>query len=426
MLVLHLHPRAVPAEALRFSRTLGLGGAAALLFVVLVATGGLLLPAYSPSPEKAYASILALEDQRAFGSFVRALHHWAANGLILAAFLHLLRSFFTGAWDAGRRVNWVLGLGLLGLVAASNFTGYLLPWDQLAYWAVSIGTGMLDYVPLVGEALKGALRGGDEVGAPTLSTFFILHVALLPLSMLLLLAFHFWLVRKSGGVVLPRPAGGGEAVRTPVAVRPNLTYREGVAALVVLAALALLAAVAPPPLQEQANPGMSPNPAKAPWYFMGIQELLIHLDPLVAVFLLPLFVLAALAALPFFAGGEPHSGWWFHSDGGRRAVPAAAGAGALLAVLWVLAGTGGSPWKALTAAMPSLLGGGLLPLGLWAGLAAGTAWAARRRWGGSRIETIQVLFAFLTAAFIVLTLTGTFFRGTGMHLAWPWAPGATS
>jgi quinol-cytochrome oxidoreductase complex cytochrome b subunit len=263
MLLLHLHPKTVPEDELAMPRTFGLGGMALLLLLVLVGTGILLLFVYDPSPEKAYASILAIENHVPFGGFVRAIHHWAANGLVVVAFLHLLRVFYTGAFHPPRRFNWVLGLMLLLLVTASNFTGYLLPWDQLSYWAVTIGTGMLAYVPVAGGTVLNALRPGGDVGAQTLSFFFVLHIAVLPILAFLFASFHFWLVRKAGGVMLPAKPEGA-ARRRLVPVRPNLILREGVVALVVLAILFLVAAFFPAPLEEQANPGMSPNPAKAP------------------------------------------------------------------------------------------------------------------------------------------------------------------
>ena len=213
MLLLHVHPRMVPEEALAFTRTCGLGGMAVVLLVLLAGTGALLLLAYEPSAERAYGSVLSLRDDTAIGGFVRNIHFWAANSLVLVAVLHLLRVFYTGAFHAPRRFNWVIGLLLLKLVLASNFTGYLLPWDQLAFWAVTIGTGMLEYVPLVGPTLETALRGGPEVGPKTLSIFFVLHIAILPILGAILAAFHFWLVRKAGGVILSEAAGTGSRAR---------------------------------------------------------------------------------------------------------------------------------------------------------------------------------------------------------------------
>jgi quinol-cytochrome oxidoreductase complex cytochrome b subunit len=419
-LVLHLHPPAVPAASLRLSRTFGLGGAALVLFLLLAVTGTLLLVSYEPSPERAWGTVTALVEQTPFGAFIRNIHHWAANGLVLVAFLHLLRVFYRGGHLPPRRGNWWVGVALLLLVIASAFTGYLLPWDQLAYWAVTISTGMLEYVPLAGGLLLRAARGGAEIGPATLARFFVLHVAVLPIALLGLLAFHFWLVRKVGGVVLPEEAGDAAAPRGPlVPTSPGLTQREGVAALVVVAVVFLLAAVADAPLLAQANPGMSPNPAKAPWYFMGVQELLVHLHPLFAAVLLPALALLLLTALPWLSGAGP-AGRWFGSRRGARIALVAAVAGTLLAKVAILADEPlrrGPPW--FPGLAPSLRAG-LLPSLVAAGLVAAVAGLARRR-GASRGEAVQAAFTCVLAAFVVLTLAGVFFRGPGMALALPWA-----
>ena len=389
---------------------------ALLLLLVLVCTGAMLLFVYDPSPEKAYASILNLEGHVPFGAFVRAVHHWAANGLIVVAFLHLLRVFYTGALHAQRRFNWVLGLVLLLLATASNFTGYLLPWDQLSFWAVTIGTGMLAYVPLVGEALQNALRGGGEVGAKTLSVFFVLHIAILPILAFLFAAFHFWLVRKAGGVMLPAQ-GEGAPRRTLVPARPNLVLREGAVALVLLAALFLFAALVPAPLQEQANPGMSPNPAKAPWYFMGVQELLVHLHPSYAVFVVPLLTLAFFVALPYLRYGEQPSGLWFHSEQGRRATVGAAIAALALTPVYVVASETILRWPKLLPFLPAAVSNGLVPTLLWVAIVTLVFWLAGRLYKASRLDAVQAVVTFMVVAFLVLTATGIFFRGEGMKLA---------
>jgi quinol-cytochrome oxidoreductase complex cytochrome b subunit len=417
---LHLHPPSVPAEALRLSRTFGLGGAALVLFLLLAVTGTLLLVSYEPSPERAWGTVTALVEQAPFGAFVRNAHHWAANGLVLVAFLHLLRVFYRGGHLPPRRGNWWVGVALLLLVVGSAFTGYLLPWDQLAYWAVTISTGMLEYVPLAGGLLLRAARGGAEIGPATLARFFVLHVAVLPIALLGLLAFHFWLVRKVGGVVLPDDVGDAAAPRGAlVPTSPGLTQREGVAALVVTAAVLLLSAVADAPLLAQANPGLSPNPAKAPWYFMGVQELLVHLHPLFAAVVLPALALLLLVALPRLSGAGP-AGRWFGSRRGARIALVAAIAGTLLAKLAILADEPlrrAPPWFP---GLPPAVRAGLLPALVAAGLVAAVAWLARRR-GGSRQEAVQAAFTFVLAAFVVLTLTGVFFRGQGMALTMPWA-----
>jgi quinol-cytochrome oxidoreductase complex cytochrome b subunit len=424
MLLLHLHPRVVPEEALRFTRTCGLGGMAVVLLVLLAATGALLLLAYEPSTERAYGAVLGLRDGAAFGGFVRNIHFWAANGLILVAFLHLLRVFYTGAFHAPRRLNWIIGLLLLALVMASNFTGYLLPWDQLAFWAVTIGTGMLEYVPLVGPALETALRGGPEVGPKTLSIFFVLHIAILPILGAVFASFHFWLVRKGGGVILPRPPGPGPAPRpTLVPTMPHLVFREMVVALVLIAGVLLTAAILDAPLMAQANPGMSPNPAKAPWYFMGVQELLVHLHPVFAVLVVPLLAVACLALLPYLNYGELPSGLWFHSENGRRTALAAAVAALLLVPAAIVAREYVVNLPKLLPFLPPAVSNGLLPTGVLVLLMLGFTGLMGRRFGASRIETVQAVFTFMVVGLVVLTVTGVVFRGASMRLAWPWVAG---
>ncbi len=417
-LVFHLHPRVVPAEALRLHRTFGLGGAAAVLLLALAATGALLLVVYEPSPERAHAAVTRLVDEVPFGAFVRNAHHWAANGLVLVAALHLLRVVFRGAYLPPRRGNWLVGVSLLLLVLAAAFTGYLLPWDQLAFWAVTIATGMLEYVPLAGGALLRAARGGAEVGAPTLARFFVLHVAVLPVATLVLLALHFWLVRKVGGVLLPADVGDASSPRGPlVPTSPHLTAREKAAALVTLAAVLLAAAVADAPLLAPANPGLSPNPAKAPWYFMGVQELLVHLHPAFGAVALPALGFLGLAFLPTLAGAGPATGRWFGSPRGARHAAWAAALALLVTVAVVVVDEPLRRGAPLLPALSPAIRAGLLPATAAVLAVAAVALVSRRR-GASRVEAVQSAFTFAAVSFAVLTVVGVLFRGPGMALGW--------
>ncbi|MBP1739941.1 MAG: hypothetical protein H6Q48_2234, partial [Deltaproteobacteria bacterium] len=165
---------------------------AVVLIFLLLGTGVLLKFVYHPSPDKAYESILHLQNQVLFGRLIRNIHHWSANALILVVFLHLLRVFFTGAFHAPRQFNWVIGATSFLVILFSNFTGYLLPWDQLAFWAITICTGMLEYMPGIGLWFQGLIQGGPEVGPGTLSNFYAIHTAILPASLLILMLFHFW------------------------------------------------------------------------------------------------------------------------------------------------------------------------------------------------------------------------------------------
>lgn len=420
-LILHIHPRQVPEAALRLVRTFGLGGGAVVLAALLAVTGVLLLFVYEPSPETAYASIQNLQNDVSFGPFIRNIHHWSGNLMLLVTALHLLRVFLTGAFRPPRALNWVVGLVLLVLVVVSNFTGYLLPWDQLAYWAVTISTGMLEYLPLAGRWLQTLVRRGTEIGPATLATFFALHIAILPILTVFLMMFHFWQVRKAGGVILPlEPSGEPEARAATVPTSPHLTRREGVAALVLLAAVCLFAALVDAPLEAQANPGMSPNPAKAPWYFMGLQELLVHFHPFVAVFVLPALLAAALVWLPYLKFDTPGTGRWFHSPRGARLSLVAAVLAAAATPLVVLAPRLLPDLRTLLPAVPAAVTGGAGAALLLAALAALYAWMRRRR-GASIHEAVQALGVFLVVALAVLTVVGIWFRGPGMALVWPWA-----
>ncbi|MCA9923689.1 MAG: cytochrome b N-terminal domain-containing protein, partial [Anaerolineales bacterium] len=159
-LILHLHPTKVPKPALRFSYTWGLGGISTVLALLLIISGVLLMFRYDASVERAYTSIQYLETEVFFGSLIRGIHHWSGNLLVITVFLHLLRVFFTGGYKKGRATNWIIGIVLLLLVVIFNFTGYLLPWDQLAYWAVTVGTSLLAYIPVLGTAVSNFLLGG--------------------------------------------------------------------------------------------------------------------------------------------------------------------------------------------------------------------------------------------------------------------------
>ena len=201
--------------------------------------------------------------------------------------LHLLRVYLTGAADRTRRLNWLIGCTLLVLVLGANFTGYLLPWDQLAFWAVTIFTNMVGYVPLAGVQISELLRGSAEVGPATLENFVAIHVGLIPPFIVVLLVYHFWLIRRSGGLVRSRDSGQRPVM---VAAVPTLVAREAAVGFGLCALLLLFSALVDAPLTDIANPGASPNPAKAAWYFMGLQELLLHLHPTFAIFIVPLLM----------------------------------------------------------------------------------------------------------------------------------------
>lgn len=419
-LVLHLHPAKVNARALKFSYTWGLGGLALLLVSVLVITGVLLLFVYTPTPDKAYNDILSLQTDVMFGQLIRNLHHWSGNALLVVAVLHLLRVFFTGAFGSPREFNWQLGLALLLLVVAANFTGYLLPWDQLAYWAVTVGTNLLGYIPFVGDQLVEFALGGPEVDAPTLTRFYALHTAIVPLGLFGIASFHIWRVRKDG-FSIPRDLDEQPATsQTRVTTIPHLLSIEFIFALVMIAVLLAWSVGVNAPLEDAANPSHSPNPAKAAWYFMGLQELLLHFHPVFGAIVIPLLGLGALAVMPYLDRDMSSEGIWFRSRKGRKTAVVGALAGLLLTPLLVLLDEYALNLPDLMPSLPTALSNGWIPL---AGLLLGL-WmyyeSIRAVFRATACEARQSVFTLLLVGFIVLTVIGIWFRGEGMALMWPW------
>jgi quinol-cytochrome oxidoreductase complex cytochrome b subunit len=417
-LLLHLRPVRLPARALRFTHTFGLGGSSLVIVSILAASGLLLTLGYQPVPGVAYDSVVRLEHEVRFGSLVRGVHYWSASLLLIVVVAHLSRVFLTGGYHGPRQFNWVIGACLLLAVVVNAFTGYLLPWDQLAYWAVTISTGMLAYAPALGPALQRVARGGAEIGPETLVVFYTVHTSIVPAVLIGFMAFHFWRVRKAGGVVVPpprpdEPPGGG----AKVLFVPHLLLRETALALVLLAVVVVLGAAFGAPLGEPANPGMSPNPAKAPWYFMGLQELLIHFHPVVALVVIPLALGLGFVLLPYLTADDEPAGAWFLSPRGRRSAAVAAGfalvATPLAIVLHERLGNG--------FAEGGLLLSGLAPLAGVAAAVVAIVNRLRRRFGLTRNETVQALAVLLGTTLVVLTLVGVFFRGEGMALRWPWS-----
>ncbi len=418
-LVLHFRPVRLPAKTLAYTHTFGLGGSAFVLVLLLVMTGVLLMFVYEPVPGYAYESIVALQQDVLFGKFVRSVHHWSANFLVVVVLLHLLRTYFTGAYFESRQFNWIIGLALFVCVLASNFTGYLLPWDQLSFWAITISTGMLEYVPVVGIWFKQALLGGPEISSGTLINFYTLHTTLIPVTIVVLMAFHFWRVRKAGGVVVPRAPGEGPQSR-PERVRaiPSLLYREIAVALVLIAGVFVFSALFTAPLGEIANPGMSPNPAKPPWYFVGLQELLLHFHPTFAVLVIPTGVCLALLVIPYLQYEENTSGVLLASGNGRRFAAVAAAATAIFTAALVLMDEYLLDFSRWLPSVPAIVSNGLVPTAMLAVLLWSMDLWLRKRCDASRVERVQTFFVVALFAFTTLTVIGVWFRGPGMILTW--------
>jgi quinol-cytochrome oxidoreductase complex cytochrome b subunit len=215
---LHIYPVKVPREIVKTRTTLRLGFIAAVLYMILFISGMYLMFFYRPVSPDAYYNMLDLSTKVAFGQFVRNIHRWAAHLMVLVVCLHLLRVFYAGAYKAPRQFNWVIGVGLLVLTLLMSFTGYLLPWDQLSYWAITVGTNIAGYVPVFGAQTRNVLLGAPDVGGETLLRFYVLHIYFIPTLIFIALAIHIWRVRKDGFAVSDRKRMDAETASPPAAV----------------------------------------------------------------------------------------------------------------------------------------------------------------------------------------------------------------
>ena len=347
---LHIHPVRVRQHAVKFAYTFCLGGLSFFLFLVLTVTGVYLMFFYVPSATQAYSNILSIQSEVAFGLLTRNIHRWAAHLMVFFVFLHMMRVFYHGAYKPPREFNWVVGVVLLFVTLMLSFTGYLLPWDQIAYWAITIGTNMGGYAPLFNTPAKLILLGGLEVGQNTLLRFYVLHIMVFPFVAAIFLAVHFWRIRKGRRdlgaamtdvktppeprtVVPVDPARRTEIdkQRVPMSARPyrllalvkqdavvrvqkepddtvmtwpHLLSIEFLAGALMSIFLLMMGLFVNAPLEALANSNVTPAVAKAPWYFLGLQELLSYFHPTVAGVMVPTFVLVGAALIPFVDRGN--------------------------------------------------------------------------------------------------------------------------
>ena len=337
--LLHIQPAKVHKHSLKAGYSLGLGLISLYLFFILIGTGVLLMFYYVPSTDRAYNEMKDLQFVVSAGLLIRNMHRWAAHLMVLFVMLHLCRVFYTGAYKHPREFNWVMGVGLFLLTLGLSFTGYLLPWDQLAFWAITVGTNIAGYAPIIGPKVKYLLLGGNVVGQEALTRFYALHVIVLPTLALIMVAVHLWRVRKDGG--LSRPDEPGDVIEqmplgqlptnksyglmelargtTPQVGKnpedevfswPHLVFREILLFLLVAAVVLFLAIFWNAPLEEYANPIYPPNPAKAPWYFLGLQELVSY-SAFWGGVVIPGLLVTALVLLPYLDRTRAGVGRWF-------------------------------------------------------------------------------------------------------------------
>ncbi len=397
--IFHWFPAKAMKDSLAWRYSLWLGTISAALLLLLVLSGLPLLFLYVPSVERAYGSVKDIEFVVTFGYWIRSVHRFGAHFMVVAVFLHLVRVFLTGAYKNGlgrgqhREWNWLMGIAMLLLTLFLSFTGYLLPWDQLAFWAVTVGTNIASAVPWVGPQIRELLLGGRNIDQATLIRFYVLHVIVLPGGLGVLFAYHMWRIRKDGGLasadhaaslparaeVPPGPtktytllgiargtgptirASSLEAADTTVSSIPDLTRRIAIVVLGTIAAMSILSVFVHSPLEEAANALVTPNPAKAPWYFLWLQEIVTD---------------TTIKIGSFTVNG-------------------------------------------------AFLGGVILP-GIMVGLLGAWPWldrsptAAAGRWFPQTRQRQNLVFLLIVLGVLVLTFIGTFCRGPYWQLYWPW------
>lgn len=266
-----------------------LGATPLILFALQVITGILLTFYYIPSPEAAYESVRYITEEVRVGYWVRGLHHWGSSLMVIAIFLHMVRVFFTRGYRSPRELNWIVGMVLLVTTLGLCFTGYSMVYNQLSYWATTVGTSMIKEVPLIGASVLHLLRGGEEVGSNTLTRFFNLHIGFLPTVVFAILVVHILLVRLHG---VSKPEGHEKQKSYPF--YPEHFYHTIVVALFLLTAMSALTVVLPPGLGEPANPDVTPSHIKPEWYFFAIYSVL-KLAPLkFGIYLLSAIMLATV------------------------------------------------------------------------------------------------------------------------------------
>ena len=309
--LLHAFPNKVSKGSLSWQYSMYLGTISFVLFLILVVTGLILMFLYVPSVERAYSSVKDIEFVVSFGWLLRSMHRIAAHLMVAVVFLHMVRVFLTGAYKNGkaagsnRPLNWIIGIGLLLMTLLLSFTGYLLPWDQLAYWAITVGTNIASSAPVVGDTIRFFLLGGNSIDQNALIRFYVLHVFFLPMIVVFLFVWHMWRIRKDGGLavvdqealsqkpekVIPVKSktysllgitnGTSVHVQTTmtneeensVSSVPHLTRRLWLVTLGTTLITLILSIIFRAPLEAAANPAVTPNPAKAPWYFLWLQEI---------------------------------------------------------------------------------------------------------------------------------------------------------
>jgi quinol-cytochrome oxidoreductase complex cytochrome b subunit len=432
---IHFQSPKLHVYSLQPSFTYGLGILNLSLFIILLLTGLLLMVYYRPSVSHAYSSILDINNIVTGGRYLRNMHRWAAHGLVFFSIIHMSRTFYTAAYTKGRSLTWNIGICLLFVTLFSSFSGYLLPWDQLGFWAVTIASNIVSSTKELTDALtitayfdpgliiKKLLLGGVDVDQNALTRFYFLHIIFLPLLFMILTGWHFWRIRKSGGLNHPDNADElvmkldpGKTKKSKLIKNeyqlfswPVALWAEISIFMAALAILSVFSFIIDAPLKEIANPAMPENPAKAPWYFLGVQELVSY-SSFGGGILVPLLITIALISFPYIDKGQKNTGIWFSGAKGLRVALYSGlfASSIILITILVLAAFG---W--IREWFPSFPGQLMIifnPGVLIAMIFALFSWVISRKTKSIRLGLIA-LYTCLLTGFALFTAVGIWLRG---------------
>ncbi|MCL5062330.1 MAG: cytochrome b N-terminal domain-containing protein [Nitrospiraceae bacterium] len=462
---LHVQGVKTHINTLRPAYTFGLGLASLFLLLITVISGVLLMIYYSPSIERAYNTVKDISYVVFAGKLIRNVHKWAGEGMIIFVMLHMARVFYTSSYKKGREFNWIIGVVLLVLTFGINLTGYMLPWDQLSYWALVIVANIIQSPKEITDSLgitkffdiggfsKELFLGGLTAGQESLTRVYIFHIMLFPIFLFIFLGVHFWRIRKDGGLTkpevfepkesdsgflsLPEKKGGIFGPnktyglmelargRTPAVDRdventvlswPNLLLAESAVFFLCLAGVIAYAFYIDAPLKELANPLIPENPAKAPWYFLGLQELLSYSAFMGGVGL-PGLALLGLALIPYLDREQQGVGVWFSGRQGKAVALQALVVGTAVLIFLLVFVISLGWFRNWWPNVPQMLITLINPGNIWVGFMIAWSIYVIKKTGSTRMGAIA-LFTMFLLSYVILTYVGTELRGPNWGFYW--------